>query len=84
MNRLTQTGDFENTLDSMIDAFFHTFDIVSILRKAGAYKNKGIAVKSIFKKLFCLVFLQKSMFMEVGTSNNTNFRKDTFYRFLNS
>ncbi|MDR3255487.1 MAG: transposase, partial [Synergistaceae bacterium] len=26
MNRLTQTGDFENPLDSMIDAFFHTFE----------------------------------------------------------
>jgi len=50
MNRLTHIGDFENTIDSMIDAFFHTFDIVSILTKSWCLQEQRHCGQDHFQK----------------------------------
>jgi hypothetical protein len=84
MTRVTRTTNFENELSSMIDGFFHTFGIVSILKHSGAYKKPGIPVVTIFQKLFSLVFSGRSMFMSFATGIFKDFGKDVFYRFLNS
>lgn len=83
MTRLTQQPDFENELAPMIGAFFRTFQVASLLKSAGAYKQSGIAVISIFSKLFTIAFSGRSLFMSLR-GEKIDIAKDTFYRFLNS
>ena len=83
MARVTQTTVFENEFISTIDAFFHTFGLVSILKRVGAYKMKGVPAVKLFRELFALVFQHRTMFRYVSSSS-TETGKDTFYRFINS
>ena len=83
MTRLTHQPDFENELTPMIGAFFRTFQVASLLRSAGAYKQSGILVISIFLKLFILAFSGRSLFMSLR-GEKVDIVKDTFYHFLNS
>jgi len=83
MTRLSRTL-FENNLSSIINAFFLSFNIGVLLKKAGAYKTKGIPAASVFQQLFALVFMHKSLFQALRSDETSNIAKDTFYRFLNS
>lgn len=83
MARVTQTECFENELTPMIGAFFRTFNIVSLLRASGAYKQSGIPVVVVFQRLFALVFSGRTLFMSLKTAY-CHAGKDTFYRFINS
>ena len=83
MTRLAQQRDFENELTPMIGAFFRTFRVASLLRAAGAYKQSGIPVISIFLNLFTIAFSGRSLFMSLR-GEKIDIAKDTFYRFLNS
>jgi hypothetical protein len=83
MARITQNTDFENGLISTINAFFHTFGVASLLKCVGAYKVKGVPTMKLFRELFSLVFLHRTLFRFISsTSQETG--KDTFYRFINS
>lgn len=83
MVRVTQTECFENELTPMIGAFFRTFNIVSLLRVNGAYKQSGIPVVVVFQRLFTLAFPGRTLFMLLKTAS-CHAGKDTFYRFINS
>ena len=83
MARVTQTDVFESKIASTIDAFFHTFQIASILKCVGAYKMKGVPVLKLFRELFSLVFQHQKMFRYIS-SNSQEIGKDAFYRFINS
>jgi len=83
MARVTQTNNFEYKLASTIDAFFHTVQLVSILKCVGACKMKGVPAVKLFRELFALVFQHRTMFRSVS-SNSQEIGKDTFYRFINS
>ena len=83
MARVTQQPYFENELSPMIGAFLRTFQVASLLRIAGAYKQSGTPVIAVFQRLFSLVFSGRTLFMSLkGASTDTG--KDTFYRFVNS
>ena len=84
MSRLSRTSLFENALSSIIRAFFISFNIGTLLKKVGAYKNKGIPAVAVFRQLFTLVFMHKSLFQALRSDGTDNIAKDTFYRFLNS
>jgi len=84
MSRLSRTILLENDLTSIISAFFLSFNIGTLLKKVGAYKTKGIPVVTVFKQLFALVFMHKSLFQALRSDGTDNIAKDTFYRFLNS
>ena len=84
MKRLPQPALFENETSSTISAFFKTFDIGVLLKKAGAYKTKGISVVTVFKQLFALAFIHKSLFEALRSGETSKIAKDTFYRLLNS
>jgi len=84
MKRLPQPALFENETSSTISAFFKTFDIGVLLKKAGAYKTKGISVVTVFKQLFALAFIHKSLFEALRSGETSKIAKDTFYRSLNS
>ena len=84
MERIAQCKPFENEISSTTDAFFRSFGIGRILRKAGACKSKGIPAVTVFQKLFTLAFSHRTLFMELETDKCPNIAKDAFYRFLNS
>jgi hypothetical protein len=54
------------------------------LKKAGAYKTKGISATTVFQQLFALVFMHKSLFQALRSDETDNIAKDTFYRFISS
>lgn len=65
--------------------FFETYSIASLLRKCGANKEKGVSVVAIFRYLLCLMFSDRSMYMQLLTNHfRESFSKNTVYRFLNS
>jgi hypothetical protein len=86
MKRITQSTAVENKAEfsSMIAAFFRSFNLSSLLKKTGAYKAKGVPAVTVFRRLFELVFLHKSLFEILRTEGNAAAAKDTFYRFVNS
>ncbi|MCL1876249.1 MAG: transposase [Synergistaceae bacterium] len=84
MSRLSRTSLFENDLSSIINAFFISFNIGALLKIIGAYKTKGIPALAVFRQLFTLVFMHKSLFQALRSNETDNIAKDTFYRFLNS
>jgi hypothetical protein len=84
MSRLPRKILFENDLSSVINSFFISFNIGNLLKTVGAYKTKGIPVIDIFKQLFTLVFMHKSLFEALRSNETNSIAKDTFYRLLNS
>ena len=71
--------------ESRIHHFFKQFEIGKLLRKSGAGKEKGISIVEIFKYLICLMFSDRSMYMQLVTGRySENFGKNTVYRFLNN
>ena len=84
MKRLSRTVLFENDLSSVISAFFTSFSIGALLKKAGAYKTKGIPAVAVFQLLFTLVFIHKSLFEALRSDEAYKIAKVTFYRFINS
>ena len=85
MNSITQNNQIDNKVSTSIKSFFKKYRISAALRLSNAYKSKGIPVISIFEYLFCMIFTNRSMYMNMlmGT-NQVDFKKDTVYRFLNS
>ena len=85
MNSITQNYQIDNKVSTSIKSFFKKYRISAALRLSNAYKSKGIPVISIFEYLFCMIFTNRSMYMNMlmGT-NQVGFKKDTVYRFLNS
>jgi hypothetical protein len=75
---------FEYEIVSTVNAFFHTFQVASFLKKVGAFKKKGVPVVSIVRELFALVFTHKSLSTTLGMAENLDYAKDVAYRFLNS
>lgn len=85
MKIIAQNYQEDKAVSDSINNFFKTYKISSILRAANAYKKKGIAVTSIFRYLFSLIFTQRSMYMNMLMGKNSSgFSKDTVYRFLKS
>ena len=63
MKSISKQNPSENTLFDSINYFFRLFAVADLLKKVGAYKNKGVSPTLIFRKLFETAFLQKSFFM---------------------
>lgn len=77
--------DFEQMqaqIDS-ITSFIEAFGVRQALKKAHAFKAKGVPVLTIFQYLLQLVFTNRSMYMDMQ-DRNTGFCRDTVYRLLNS
>jgi len=85
MNILTQdTYDEKNIITSIL-SFCKEYSVDKILKKANAYKSKGIPVIYIFMYLLQLVYTKKSMYMNIlNGTHDAGFGKDVVYRFLNS
>ena len=85
MKRISQYPVFDYELTTAADAFFRRFKLCSVLKRANAYKSRGIPAVTVFQGLFNLVFNNRSLFMDLKTGTNySKTGKDTFYRFINS
>ena len=74
-----------NEISNSVTNFMNKFQIGKILFKCNAGKAKGIPVIEVFRYLFCLIFSNRSMYMQRKTGTfDGSFCKNTVYRFLNN
>jgi hypothetical protein len=85
MNNIPQTNENKNDFMHSILNFVKKFKVISALKKANCYKEKGICVHDVFCYLLQLVYTGKSMYMSYQTKiDSPKFGKDVVYNFLNS
>ena len=74
-----------NEISNSVTNFMKEFQIGQLLFKCNAGKVKGIPVIEVFQYLFCLIFSDRSMYMQRKTGVfDGSFCKNTVYRFLNN
>ena len=85
MTSITEKNHFEQSSIKTVSHFCEEYGLGSALKRAGAYKTKGIPVIAVMKYLIALIYTGKSMFqdMRAATPFAQGFRKDTVYRLLN-
>ena len=75
----------ENEIFDFVSKFINEFQIGKLLFQCNAGKEKGIPVMTIFRYLLCLLFSDRSHYMQRKTKTfEEGFSKNTLYRFLNS
>ena len=85
MSIISQKIEENQECNNRISNFFSQYSIGKLLLKCGAGKEKGICIVAIFKYLMCLMFSDRSMYMQITTGRfSENYSKNTVYRFLNS
>lgn len=85
MKSITQDTQNDKKISASILNFFKKYRVSSALKSANAYKTKGFSVIDIFRYLFCLIFTNRSMYMNMlMDKQEAGFGKDTVYRFINS
>ena len=71
-------------ISARIQKFFKRYQLSDILMRSNAYKQQGVSVMTIMSYLFCLVFRNRSMFLDMQSGKAPAFRKDTIYRLKNA
>ena len=85
MSSIPQKNHIENEVSDFVTKFIREFQVGRLLFKCNAGKEKGIPVMDIFRYLLCLIFSDRSMYMQMKTKTfQEAFSKNTVYRFLNS
>ena len=84
MNSIAFDAEKEKVFSSRIQRFFRSYQISGILKKCNAYKEQSFSVVTLLHCLFCLVFRNRSMFLDMQSEKAPEFRKDTVYRLKNS
>ena len=85
MKSITQDTQNDKKISASILTFFKKYRVSSALKSANAYKSKGFSVIDIFRYLFCMIFTNRSMYMNMLMGKqDAGFRKDTVYRLMNS
>ena len=85
MNIITQNNHQDIVISKKISDFAKNYQIAQILRASNAYKHKGFSIISIFLEVFTTIFLHQTMYLRMTLhSEAIAFKKQTFYRFLNS
>ena len=84
MNSIAFDVQNEKHFSARIQEFFRRYQISCILKKINAYKEQGLSVVALIQYLFCLVFRNRSMFLDMGSKSAPSFAKDTVYRLRNS
>ena len=85
MSSIPHSEENENEIFNSVTNFMNRFQIGKLLFKCNAGKAKGIPVIEVFRYLFCLIFSNRSMYMQRKTGTfDGSFCKNTVYRFLNN
>jgi hypothetical protein len=85
MSSIAEKAYAEQSSIKSVSRFFKRHQVGSVLRNAGAYKQKGFCVVVIVMYLVSLVYTGKGMIQDMNSSSPLaqGFSKDTVYRFLN-
>lgn len=84
MSSIPQITDDGNSVSDFATKFMKRFHIGCLLFKCNAGKEKGVPVMDIFRYLFCMMFSDRSIYMQMKTGTFEGlFSKNTIYRFLN-
>lgn len=85
MSSIPQKANNENSVFDFTTKFMKRFHLGKLLFKCNAGKAKGIPVMDIFRYLFCMMFSDRSIYMQMKTGTfDGEFSKNTIYRFLNN
>jgi hypothetical protein len=85
MSSIPQTTDNGNSVSDFATKFMQRFHLGKLLFKCNAGKEKGIPVMDVFRFLFCMMFSDRSFYMQMKTGTfREGFSKNTIYRFLNN
>ena len=85
MTIITQEHENEQQFSGRVKDFFRRYQIGDILRKCNAYKHSGVPVVAVVSYLFCLVFRNRSMYLDMSSDRKgCAFGRDTVYRLKNS
>lgn len=85
MSIITQEHLKCQSTESRISVFLKKYAVNRLLAKCGGVKEKGISVIAVFQYLLCLMFSDRSMYMQIKTNHfHEEFSKNTVYRFLNN
>ena len=86
MTSIAQISENEQReVEGTLKKFFTDYRVRDLLKACRAEKQKGHSAFEIFRYLLCLVFCDRSMYMQIMTGRFTErFGKNTVYRFLNS
>ena len=85
MSSIPQITDNGNSVSDFATKFMKRFHLGRLLFKCNAGKEKGIPVMDIFRYLFCMMFADRSVYMQMKTGTyGESFSKNTIYRFLNN
>lgn len=85
VNIVPHTSDNDYELITSVSKFIKEYKIGTLLRVCRAEKEKGIPIITVFRYLLCLIFSDRSMYMQIKTNAfKASFSKNTVYRFLNS
>ena len=85
MSSIPHSEENQNEISNSVTNFMNKFQIGKLLFKCNAGKAKGIPVIEVFRYLFCLIFSNRSMYMQRKTGTfDGSFCKNTVYRFLNN
>ena len=84
MSSIPQTTGNGNSVSDFATKFIKRFHVGKLLFQCNAGKEKGIPVMDIFRYLFCMMFSDRSIYMQMKTGTfGETFSKNTIYRFLN-
>ena len=86
MTSIAQISENEQMeIAGSLKKFFADYKVRDLLKACRAEKQKGHSAFEIFRYLLCLVFCDRSMYMQIMTGRYSEaFGKNTVYRFLNS
>ena len=75
----------QREISATLDTFYADYGVAGLLRACRGEKQKGVSAFRIFQYLLCLVFSDRSMYMQFVTGRFAEtFCKNTVYRFLSA
>lgn len=85
MSSIPQKTDDGNNVSDFATKFMKRFYLGKLLFKCNAGKEKGVPVMDIFRCLFCMMFSDRSIYMQIKMGTfGAEFSKNTIYRFLSN
>lgn len=86
MTSIAQISENEQReIEGTLKQFFTEYKVRELLKACRGEKQKGHSAFEIFRYLLCLVFCDRSMYMQMVTGRySQTFGKNTVYRFLNT
>ena len=78
-------GNDQREISVTLGKFYTDYGVAGLLRACRGEKQKGISAFKLFQYLLCLVFSDRSMYMQLATGRFAEaFGKNTVYRFLSA